>query len=232
MYTKPRFNIEEQIVSIELGKVKLEGELVIPEDAEGIVIVPQANSSIKYSYRDRYFAHLLRQTGLATILVSLLTKEEDILDQRSKYFRCNIQHLASRLVAIAHWLAENPFTRNLKIGYFGASTTGGAALLAATERPMSVGAVVSRSGKTDLIGSALSYLQIPTLLIIGGNDYPIIAMNEDALAQISAQNKRMEIIPQATHQFQESGTLEEVARLASQWFKCHLKSAKSNAMHL
>jgi putative phosphoribosyl transferase len=224
MYNKMILNIEEQTLIVQLGRATLEGELVIPKNAEGIVIIPQASSSIKYSSRLRYFAHLLRQAGLATILINLLTEEEEILDFRSKHFHCDIRHLASRLVGITDWLTQYPFTQHLKIGYFGASENGGAALLAATERPMLVGAVVSRGGRTDLFISALSYLQTPTLLIVGGDDYLTLAMNEDALQQIPTNNKKLEIISEATHQFQEPGALEEVARLANQWFKRHLKT--------
>jgi putative phosphoribosyl transferase len=225
VYKKLAF--EEQIITVQLGAIELSAELVIPEDAKGIIIVPHTSSSIEYSYRHRYLAHLLHQTGLATILVHLLTVEEDNLDQRCKHFRCDIRHLANRLIGITDWLGSNPITRNLKIGYCTTSADGGASLLAATERPVAVGAVVSRGGQTDLLGSALSYLQTPTLLIVGGKDYPTLAMNEDALAQIPTPNKNLEIIPEATHQFQESGALEEVARLASQWFKHHLKPVKS-----
>jgi putative phosphoribosyl transferase len=228
VYKKQAFEVEEQIITVELGKIKLEGELVIPEDAPGIVVIPAAKSSIKQEHRLRYLAHLLCQAGLATILIHLLTQEEDLLDQRSKHFRSNIRHLATRLVGITDWLAENSMTCNLKIAYFGASADGGAALLAAAERNTKVCSVVARSGYTYLIGSALSYLQAPTLLIVGGVDYPTIAMNEDALLQIAADDKQLEIIPNASHKFQEPGTLEEAARLANQWFKHHFQLAKSN----
>ncbi|BAZ39619.1 dienelactone hydrolase [Calothrix sp. NIES-4101] len=231
MYKKLAFNIEEKILTIQVGTAKLEGELVIPEDAAGIIVIPETSGSIKYSYRLRYFAHLLRQAGLATILINLLTEEEATLDCRSKHFRYDIRHLASRLVGITDWLMLNPITQHLNIGYFGASENGGAALLAATERPMSVGAVVSRGGRTDLFSPALSYLHTPTLLIVGGDDYPTITMNEDAFNQIPSNNKKLEIIPQATHQFHEPGALEEVARLANQWFKRHLRSPTTDMSH-
>jgi putative phosphoribosyl transferase len=227
IHEKPSFDVEEQIVAVELGSLKLEGELVIPTHSKAIIIVAHT-MSLKYSDRLRYFAHLLREAGLATILINLLTEEEDIVDQRSKFFRSNIRYLASRLVGITDWLTENPITSNLQIGYFGTSAGGGAVLLAATERPAKVGAVVSAAGQTYLGCSALPYLQTPTLLIVGGNDYPTIAMNEDALSQIYSQNKQLEVIPGATHKFQEPGALEEVARLASQWFKRHLKSNTTN----
>jgi putative phosphoribosyl transferase len=228
MYKKLAFNIEEQIITIELGKVKLEGELVIPEGAEGIVVIPLIDSNIQHMYRLRYLAHLLRQAGLATISIPLLTEEEDLLDQRSKYFRSNIRYLAARLVSITDYLADNPMTCDFNIGYFGTSAGGDAVLLAAIERPTKVHVVVAHSGYINFSGSALSYLRSPTLLIVGGEDYPVIAANEDALAQIPTHDKQIEIIPGASHKFQEPGTLEETARLANQWFKRYFLSMKSN----
>ncbi|MBW4555928.1 MAG: dienelactone hydrolase family protein [Trichormus sp. ATA11-4-KO1] len=226
-------NVDEQIVIVELGSIRLKGELVVPENAEGIVLFAHSTGSSRYNTRNHYLAHLLRQEGrLATILIDLLTKEEETIDQRTKHFHCDIGFLAARLVAVTDWLLENPITRHLKVGYFGADTGGGAALLAAATRPMSVRAIVSRSGQTDLASEILSYLQAPTLLIVGGNDLPIMAMNEDALAQIPAKNKQLEIIPGATHQFGEPGALEEVARLASQWFQHYLTSFEPRDIHL
>jgi putative phosphoribosyl transferase len=232
MNKKLDFNAEEKILTIQLGNTKLEGELVIPESAKAIIIVPDASSSIKYCYRLRYFTHLLRQAGLATILIHLLTQEEEILDRRSKHFRCDIRHLASRLVGITDWLSQSQITQHLKIGYFGASENGGAALLAASERPMQVGAVVSRAGRTDLFIPVLSCLQTPTLLIVGGDDYPTLTMNEDAFQEILTTNKKLEIISGATHHFQEPGALEEVARLANQWFQRYLQAKDANSMHI
>jgi putative phosphoribosyl transferase len=224
MNAKLKFDIEERIVTINLGNIELEGVLVIPETATGIVVISDASSTIKYSYHLRYFAHLLNQSGLATLLIHLLTKEEEMIDCRSKYFRCNIRHLASRLIGITDWLKQYGITQHLQIGYFGANENGGASLLAASERPMQVGAVVSRGGKTDLFIPALSYVQAPTLLIVGGEDYPTLAMNEDAFQEIHITNKKLEIISGATHHFQEPGTLEEVARLANQWFQRYLQT--------
>lgn len=225
MYRRQTFEVEEQIITVQRGEIHLEGELVIPKEAQGIVVIPCAKSSIKYEHRLRYLAHMLCQAGFATILVNLLTQEEDLLDQRSKHFRCNVQYLATRLVGITDWLAENPMTCNLKIGYFGASADGGAALLAASQRSTKVCSVVVRGAYTYLISSALMYLQAPTLLIVGSEDYPTFAMNQDALLQIPAHDKQLKIIPNASHQFQEPGTLEEAARLASQWFKHHFQLA-------
>ncbi|MBE9005281.1 dienelactone hydrolase family protein [Fortiea sp. LEGE XX443] len=227
MNTTLLLNVEEQIVIIELGNIKLKGELVVPAGAEGIVLFAHGSASSSYSTRNHYLAHVLRQEAkLATLLIDLLTKEEEAIDQRTKHFRSDISFLSNRLVAVTDWLSENPYTRHLKLGYFGADTGAGAALLAAATRPMVVKAIVSRSGQTDLVSEAIACVQAPTLLIVGGNDLPIIAMNEDALANIPVLNKQLEIISGATHQFGEPGALEEVARLASQWFKHYLQSSQ------
>jgi len=229
MNTASLWNVEEQIVIVELGHDKLKGELVVPAGAEGIVLFAHGSTSSRHSTRNHYLAHLLRQEArLATLLIDLLTTEEEAIDQRTKHFRGDINFLSTRLVAITDWLLQNPLTRHLKIGYFGADTGGGAALLAAATRQMEVKAVVSRSGQTELASEAIPYVQAPTLLIVGGNDLPTITMNEDALANIPALNKQLEIIPEATHQFEEPQALEEVARLASQWFKHYLRSSDTN----
>lgn len=233
MDNKLSFNANEQIITVEIGSVRLKGELVVPDTSEGIILFAHSTGSSRYSTRNHYLAHLLRQEGrLATTLIDLLTPEEEAIDQRTKHFHCDIQFLATRLVAVTDWLLQNPMTQNLNVGYFGADTGVSAAFLAATNRPMAVKAIVARSGQTDLVSEALSFLQAPTLLIVGGNDLPIIAMNEDALAQMSAQHKHMEILPGATHQFSEPGALEEVARLASQWFQHYLTSSESQDIHL
>lgn len=233
MYSKSWDCVIEQIVILELGNIRLTGELVLPIGAEGLVVFAHNCGSSRYSTRNHYLAHLLRQAGgLGTLLVDLLTKEEEVIDQRTKHYHCDIGFLADRLVAITDWLFENPTTRYLQIGYFGDGTGSGAALVAAAARPMSVKAVVSRSGNTDLVSLALAQVQAATLLIVGGNDWPVIAMNEDATAQIPAQHKHLEIIPGATHQFCEPGALEEVARISSQWFQKYLTSTPFKVQQL
>jgi dienelactone hydrolase len=169
-------------------------------------------------------AQVLSQAGLATLLIDLLTPEEEMIDLRTRHLRFDIGLLASRLVGATDWLTQNPATQTLRIGYFGASTGAGAALVAAADRPEAVGAIVSRGGRPDLAGSALSRVRAPTLLIVGGYDIPVIGMNQAAQAQLRGIN-HLEIVPGATHLFEEPGTLEEVARLASQWFKRYLLSA-------
>jgi dienelactone hydrolase len=158
---------------------------------------------------------------MGTLLMDLLTAEEEAVDARTGHLRFDIGLLAERLGAATDWLRADPRTRRLAIGYFGASTGGGAALVAAADRPEDVAAVVSRGGRPDLAGAALPRVQAPTLLIVGGRDEPVIAMNREALARLRCE-KRMEIVPGATHLFEEPGTLEEVARLAREWFDRHL----------
>lgn len=214
-------NPQEHLVSVTAGKVKLEGNLVIPDAATGIVLFAHGSGSSRHSPRNRYVAGILQNAGLATLLIDLLTSEEEEIDLRTRHLRFDIGLLASRLVGATDWLTQNPNTSQLKVGYFGASTGGGAALVAAAQRPETVKAVVSRGGRPDLAGAALPYVKAPTLLIVGGYDLPVIAMNEDALEQLRSQ-KRLEIIPRATHLFEEPGALEEVARLASEWFTHYL----------
>jgi len=231
MNHKSLWSIEEQLVLIELDSVSLKAELIIPENASGIVVMASATGSNRYSPRNYYLAHMLRQAGLATILIDLLTKEEEMLDLRTQHFRCNSKFMATRLVEATDWLVENPLTRKLKVGYFGDGVGGGAALIAAAERPICVGAIVSRSGQI-WADEALSYVQAATLLIVGGYDFPVIAMNEDVLAQIPSVNKQLEIIPGATHQFGEPGAMSEVARLASLWFQHYLTPVQPKNLHV
>jgi putative phosphoribosyl transferase len=154
-------------------------------------------------------------------MIDLLTPEEEEADLRTGHLRFDIRLLAERLAGATDWLLQNPDTQNSRIGYFGASTGAGAALVAAAQRPREVGAIVSRGGRPDLAGDALRLVQAPTLLIVGGNDVPVIGMNREAFAQMPAE-KRLEIVPGATHLFEERGALEEVARLAADWFAHHL----------
>jgi putative phosphoribosyl transferase len=217
-------NPHEHVVSVTAGEVKLEGNLLIPDGATGIVLFAHGSGSSRHSPRNRYVAGVLQQAGLATLLIDLLTPDEEEIDLRTRHLRFDIGLLASRLVGATDWLVQNPDTGNLKVGYFGASTGGGAALVAAAERPEVVQAIVSRGGRPDLAGSALPHVKAPTLLIVGGYDMPVIAMNEDALAQLRSP-KRLGIIPRATHLFEEPGALAAVARLASEWFTRYLNHA-------
>ncbi|HLP89073.1 MAG TPA: hypothetical protein VK184_10855 [Nostocaceae cyanobacterium] len=233
MSDKTAWNFLEQTIIIEQENIKLEGELVIPTNAKGIVILGLGSGTNRYSSRNRYLAHLLRQNqGLATLIIDLLTPEEDVIDQRTQHFSRDVEFLANRLIEVTDWLCKNPLTCNLRTGYFAADKSSGAAFLAAINRPMRVGAIACRSGYTDLVSESLPSLQTPTLLMVGGDDLPLIAMNEDALRQIGSENKQLEIIAGATHQFTESGAWEEVARLASQWFHHYLTSSEPKELHL
>jgi dienelactone hydrolase len=208
-------------VEVEPGRVVLEGDLGVPAGAGGVVLFAHGSGSGRHSPRNRAVARALRDGGLATLLVDLLTADEEVADRRTAHLRFDIGLLARRLVAATDWLAREPSTAHLKVGYFGASTGGGAALVAAAERPEAVGAVVSRGGRPDLAGDALPNVGAPTLLIVGGLDTPVIAMNRDAQAHLRCENDLV-IVPGASHLFEEPGTLDEVARLARGWFRRHL----------
>ena len=213
--------MDEREVRVPAGAATLEGNLGIPEGAVGVVLFAHGSGSGRNSPRNRYVAEALREAGLATLLIDLLTPEEEEEDLRTRRLRFDIGLLAERLVAATDWLIENPDTQNLPVGYFGASTGAAAALVAAAERPGAVGAIASRGGRPDLAGEALPRVAAPTLLIVGGKDEPVIGMNREAMAQMCAE-KELEIVPGATHLFEEPGALDEVARLAARWFARHL----------
>jgi putative phosphoribosyl transferase len=213
--------MEEREVRVSAGAVTLEGNLDIPDDARGIVLFAHGSGSGRFSPRNRYVAEALREANLATLLIDLLTSEEEVVDLRTRHLRFDIGLLADRLAGATDWLAQEPDTQGLRVGYFGASTGAGAALVAAAKRPEAVGAVVSRGGRPDLAGEALPRVAAPTLLIVGGEDEPVVGMNREALEQIRAE-KVLEVVPGATHLFEEPGKLEEVARLAAEWFVRHL----------
>jgi len=219
---------EERQVQLAIGAATLEGNLTVPQGARGVVLFAHGSGSSRHSSRNRYVARALQQAGLATLLIDLLTAEEEAIDAQTSHLRFDIGLLAERLVGATNWLAWNPETTDAAIGYFGASTGGGAALVAAAELPNVVGAVVSRGGRPDLAGAALPRVRAPSLLIVGGNDVPVIGLNRKALAQLGAQEKQLVIVPGATHLFEEPGALEEVARLAADWFTRHL-SRPTNA---
>ncbi len=214
---------EEEVcpVQVSAGKVTLEGNLCIPQNASGVVVFAHGSGSSRHSPRNRYVAQILRNAGLATLLFDLLTAEEESEDIETGRLRFDINLLTQRLVATTDWLRENAETHKLSIGYFGASTGAAAALMAATERPEIVAAVVSRGGRPDLAAESLQQVKAPTLLIVGGYDFPVIEMNKEALAKLNVE-KKLAIVPGATHLFEEPGTLEEVAKLASNWFTSHM----------
>lgn len=228
MTTAKDFDVENQLVHVAAGAVMLEGNLSLPKGANGVVLFAHGSGSSRHSMRNRHVARFLTEARLATLLIDLLTLDEEVIDRQTAQLRFDIGLLARRLVGATDWLAEYPDTRHLRVGYFGASTGAGAALVAAAERSDLVGAVVSRGGRPDLAAAALPRVQAPTLLIVGGNDYPVIELNRVALARLRCE-KRLEIVHGATHLFEEPGTLDEVARLARAWFARHLASAETGA---
>jgi len=214
-------------VLVPAGRVWLQGDLGVPPNATGVVLFAHGSGSSRHSSRNQYVARVLEQRGFATLLIDLLTESEEAVDRQTAHLRFDIGLLAGRLVAIVDWLGRTPETAGLPIGLFGASTGGGAALVAAARREQ-IGAVVSRGGRPDLAGPALAAVRAPTLLIVGGADEPVIGMNRDAARHMPGE-VRIEIIPGATHLFEEPGTLERVAALAGDWFARHLRPLKSPA---
>lgn len=208
----------QQLIQIPVNSVSLEGSLIIPKDSKALVIFVHGSGSSRHSPRNNYVAKVLREAGLATLLFDLLTEEEDIVYET----RFNIPFLTKRIKTVTKWLAERKSTKNLKMGYFGASTGAAAALVAATELSSRIKAIVSRGGRPDLAMGHLSKVKSPTLLIVGGNDLEVLAMNQAALEKLTTV-KKLEIVPKATHLFEEPGTLEEVAHLAAKWFKQYLE---------
>jgi dipeptidyl aminopeptidase/acylaminoacyl peptidase len=213
--------VEEGLVYVNAGRVTLEGNLLIPDGARGVVMFAHGSGSSRFSARNRYVADVLRASGVGTLLIDLLTRDEEAIDVRTAHLRFNIVLLADRLSGASDWLAKQPETRALKLGLFGASTGGGAALVAAARKPQRIAAIVSRGGRPDLAGPALPAVQAPTLLIVGGDDGPVIEMNREAYEQMECERK-MAIVPGASHLFEEPGKIEEVARLAAEWFTRHL----------
>jgi putative phosphoribosyl transferase len=213
--------VSEERVQIVSDNIRLNGDLIVPAGAKGVVVFAHGSGSSRFSPRNRYVASALREGGLGTLLMDLLSVQEEQMDERTGYLRFDIELLSERLVSATDWLKQHEPSRHLKIGYFGASTGAGAALVAAALRPDDVGAVVSRGGRPDLAGPALRELRAPTLLIVGGNDIPVITLNQQAINLMNT-TRRMEIVPGASHLFEEPGTLEQVARLAREWFERYL----------
>ncbi len=207
-------------VQIQAGPAVLSGNLHIPDGAAALVLFAHGSGSSRHSPRNQFVARSLNNAGLATLLFDLLTPEEESIDTRTAELRFNIGLLAERLVHATKWAKRQEQTRDLRVGYFGSSTGGGAALVAAAEVPEDVGAVVSRGGRPDLADEALPKVQAPTLLIVGGNDDVVIELNEQARDRMRCEVK-LEIVPGATHLFEEPGALEKVAKLASDWFLLH-----------
>lgn len=215
---------KDRPVRVQHDGVTLDGDLTLPAGSHGVVLFAHGSGSSRHSPRNHYVARVLREAKLGTLLIDLLTRAEEQSEARTGHLRFDIPLLARRLGAAIEWLAWDDETRGLPVGLFGASTGGGAALVAAADWPEAVQAVVSRGGRPDLAGPALARVRAPTLLIVGGGDHPVIAMNRDALAQLQSE-KRLDIVPGATHLFEEPGTLEQVAGLAASWFERYLRPA-------
>lgn len=212
---------QERLVQLRIDSITLEGALVIPDGAEGIVLFAHGSGSSRHSPRNRFVAQISHEEGLGTLLFDLLTAQEEEIDRRTRELRFDINLLAERLVGATDWVLSLDETQDLNIGYFGASTGAAAALIAATEQAEVIDAVVSRGGRPDLADQALPQVKAPTLLIVGGEDREVKKLNMQAAAQLHTE-KKIEVVPGAGHLFEEPGTLEQVARLAGEWFKQHL----------
>lgn len=213
--------MSENLIQISIGKKGiLEGDLQIPKGAKGLVVFAHGSGSSRHSPRNRLVAAHLQQGHLATLLIDLLTAEEGRLDDVTAALRFDIDLLTDRLCQVAKWLSTFSKTQKLPLGFFGASTGAAAALCAAAEIKQGISAVVSRGGRPDLAMDALAEVEAPTLLIVGGHDEPVISLNKMAYGKLKCE-KKLVIVPGATHLFEESGALEEVARLALDWFATH-----------
>jgi dienelactone hydrolase len=208
-------------VSIPLSDATLGGELIVPGGAGGLVIFAHGSGSSRHSSRNQSVARALREVGLGTLLFDLLTDSEEQAEMHSRHLRFNIPFLAERLIAVTKWVCSQPACRDLKVGYFGASTGAAAALVAAADMPEIVQAVVSRGGRPDLADTALDRVKAPTLLIVGAADTPVIPLNEQAYTRLRCE-KALKLVPQASHLFEEPGALEAVARIAGEWLVKYL----------
>ncbi len=218
--------IEHVAVSVSVNSVRLEGSLSVPTAASGVVLFAHGSGSSRHSPRNRYVADLLNESGLATLLIDLLTEDEQEVDLQTARLRFDIPFLAKRLAAITEWLVQQREATGLQIGHFGASTGAGAALVAAAELPRVVRAVVSRGGRPDLAGPALARVEAPTLLMVGGADPVVLDLNRKAMAKMHCE-KELKVIPGASHLFAEPGALKQVARLAGEWFAAKLNARGS-----
>lgn len=218
-------------VKIECSDMTLEGLLGLPTGAQGLVLFAHGSGSGRMSPRNQSVARYLRRMGLATLLLDLLTEDEEERDNRTAELRFNIGFLAKRLLLATDWVNQHERAKQLGIGYFGASTGAAAALVAAAIQPATVQAVVSRGGRPDLAGTYLDEVRAPTLLIVGGNDQPVLAMNRDAMQRLTQTRCKLEIVQGATHLFEEAGALAQVSDLAEQWFSKYLHSRSIDMSH-
>ena len=212
---------EENVVRVPVDGDFIEGNLRVPSDAKGVVLFAHGSGSSRFSSRNQYVANVLNNAEIATLLIDLLTEDEEKVDVRTRQFRFDIGLLTERLISAAEWLKKNPRTQKPKLGVFGSSTGAAAALNAAAKLPEDVVAVVSRGGRPDLAMEKIAEVRAPSLFIVGGRDVVVINLNKKAMAEVSAE-KKLEIVAGATHLFEEPGRLEEVARLATEWFLKYL----------
>jgi len=210
-----------QSVAIPAGRKQLSGDLDIPAGAHGLVLFAHGSGSSRHSPRNRYVAEVIRDAGIGTLLFDLLTEAEEAEDRFTGQLRFDIDLLAGRLVQATKWVDRDPNVKHLGVGYFGSSTGAAAALIASVDSTVPVQAIVSRGGRPDLAGESLPHVTAPTLLIVGGLDDVVIELNQRAFQQLRGE-KAVEIIPGATHLFEEKGALAQVARLAAEWFRQHL----------
>jgi putative phosphoribosyl transferase len=223
------------LVKIPIGMLQndatfLDGQLRVPQNPGGIIIFAHGSGSGRHSPRNQFVAEKLNDDGLATLLLDLLTADEDKLDNQTRKLRFDIGLLSKRLISSINWITTNHDTKNLAVGLFGASTGAAAALVAAAELPKTVCAIVSRGGRPDLAGKdVLKSVQAPTLFLVGGNDPHVVEINENALNDMTTEKKKITLIPGATHLFEESGKIEQVARIASGWFRCYFLIMKHNS---
>ena len=216
--------VQPAAVQIKVGRAPIEGDLTIPVKAAGLVLFAHGSGSGRFSRRNRSVAQVLQRGGYATLLLDLLTRQEDAIDEQTREYRFDVDRLGHRVVAAIDWRASHPQVARLPVACFGASTGAAAALIAAAERPEIVRAVISRGGRPDLAGSALPRVQAPTLLIVGGDDEPVIELNRAAMRRMRAP-VQLEIVPGATHLFEEPGALESVSELALEWCTKYLKES-------
>ena len=214
--------IVNDYVDIPINGISLEGNLVIQENAKGIVVFVHGSGSSRFSPRNRFVAKKLQANGLATLLMDLLTQEEEKIDKRTREFRFDTKLLSERLIEATRWLKRNESTKELNIGYFGSSTGAAASLIAAAKHPENVEAIVSRGGITDLAEKYFSGVYAPTLLVVGDNDAIVLRINRETMKQLNSE-KKLEIVSGASHLFEEAGALEAVTELAVEWFTEHLE---------
>ncbi len=220
--------LTERPARVVAGDVILDGDLVVPDGASGLVVFAHGSGSSRRSPRNRFVAGVLHQAGLATLLFDLLTAEEEEIDRETAELRFDVDLLARRLVGATDWALADPSTRHLRLGYFGSSTGAAAALIAAADRPDAAGAVVSRGGRPDLAMRVLPYVAAPTLFIVGGADDEVLELNRAAFEELRCE-RDLAVVPGATHLFEEPGALQRVARLAADWFVLHLMTLRPPA---